>query len=92
MTTEDLVKIFKALSNDDRLEMVKLLKDKELCGQAIQANFYMEQSTISHHLNLMQRVGILKSRRDGRNIYYSLDAGAVKTKIESFVKDYDQDI
>ena len=65
---------FKALSNEDRFLIVKLLKEKdEAYAQDIERQFYFEQSTTSHHLNMLKKAGIAKSRKEGRKIFYSLD-------------------
>ena len=74
MNNQDYIKFFKALSNEDRLEIVKLLhKNKEMCAQDVEKHFYLEQSTTSHHLNTLKRAKITKSRKKGRNIFYSVD-------------------
>ena len=74
MINQQYIKFFKALSNEDRLEIVKLLhKHKEMCAQDVEKHFYLEQSTTSHHLNTLKRAKITKSRKKGRNIFYSVD-------------------
>lgn len=71
---DQYIKFFKALSNSDRMEMIRLLqKNKEMYAQDVEKHFYLEQSTTSHHLNTLKRAGIAKSRKKGRNIYYSVD-------------------
>jgi DNA-binding transcriptional ArsR family regulator len=81
---EQHIKFFKALSNSDRLEMIQLIKsNKEMYAQDVEKHFYMEQSTTSHHLNTLKRAGIAKSRKKGRNIYYSID-------FEQFRKTWDE--
>ena len=83
--TNTLIKFFKALANEDRLEIIKLLqKEKELCAQDVQKNFYLEQSTTSHHLNKLKLAGITKSRKSGRNIFYSYDETELKKTLTSF--------
>ena len=83
--TNALIKFFKALANEDRLEIIKLLqKEKELCAQDVQKNFYLEQSTTSHHLNKLKLAGITKSRKSGRNIYYSYDEEQLKKTLSEF--------
>jgi len=68
------IKFFKALSNEERIEIVKLLKkNKEMFAQDIEKRFYLEQSTTSHHLNMLRRAGITKARKEGRKVFYSID-------------------
>ena len=80
------IEFFKALANEDRLEIVKLLqRSGELCSQDVQKNFYLEQSTTSHHLNKLRLCGVTKARKEGRNVYYSFDENSFKSNIKSFL-------
>lgn len=73
------IKFLKALSNTERLEMIQLLKtNKEMYAQDVEKHFFLEQSTTSHHLNMLKKAGITKSRKRGRNIYYSIDYDCFK--------------
>lgn len=68
------IKFFRALANEERIEIVKLLKKNgEMAAQEVEKHFYLEQSTTSHHLNTLRRAGVTKSRKEGRNIFYSID-------------------
>jgi len=68
------IKFFRALANEERIEIIKLLKTNgEMAAQEVEKHFYLEQSTTSHHLNTLKRAGIAKARKEGRNIYYSVD-------------------
>ena len=72
--TERFIRLFKALSNEERIEIVKLLlKNREMFAQDVERHFYLEQSTTSHHLNILRNAGITKSRKEGRKIFYSID-------------------
>ncbi len=71
------IKFFKALANEERIEIVKLLKkNKEMFAQDIERRFYLEQSTTSHHLNMLKKAGVTKSRKEGRKVFYSIDYDA----------------
>ncbi|RAP31422.1 hypothetical protein DID78_01135 [Candidatus Marinamargulisbacteria bacterium SCGC AG-343-D04] len=71
---EKFIKLFKALANEERLEIISLLqKNKEMFAQDIEKRFYLEQSTTSHHLNMLKKAGIAKSRKEGRKVFYSID-------------------
>ena len=79
------IKFFKALANEDRIEMVRLLKDNdEMFAQDVERHFYLEQSTTSHHLNILRRAGITKARKDGRKIFYSIDFESFKASWMAF--------
>lgn len=80
------INFFKAISNEDRLEIIRLLQDKnELCAQDVQKNFFLEQSTTSHHLNKLRLAGITKVRKSGRNMIYSFDKESMKQTLLDFI-------
>lgn len=71
---EKFIQLFKALANEERIEIVKLLKkNREMFAQDVEKHFYLEQSTTSHHLNILRRAGITKTRKEGRKVFYSID-------------------
>ncbi len=73
-SNEKYIRIFKALANEERIGILRLLrKNKEMYAQDIERCFYLEQSTTSHHLNMLKNAGITKSRKEGRKVYYSID-------------------
>ncbi len=73
--TEDM---FKALGNNTRLKIVGLLKDQELsCGQ-LQKYFELSQPTMSHHFSKLITSGVIKVRKDGASLYYSLNRKQLK--------------
>lgn len=81
MTTKfkDLIVFFKAVANEERLEIVKLLlKNNEMMAQSVEKHFFLEQSTTSHHLNTLRRAGITNTRKCGRNVYYSINYDYIK--------------
>ena len=83
--SDDYIKLFKSLANEERLAIVKLLiKNKEMFAQDIERQFYLEQSTTSHHLNMLKKAGITKSRKEGRKIFYSIDYDSIKHILDAF--------
>ena len=69
----ETAKILKALSDPKRLRIVAMLSCGELCPCQILEAFHVTQPTLSHDMKLLVEAGIVKDRRDGKNIYYSLD-------------------
>lgn len=69
----EAVKIFKALSDETRLKILAYLQDGELCVCDIIDALGKPQSTVSHHLFLLQTAGLIKSRKQGRWVLYSSD-------------------
>ncbi|MGD8790936.1 MAG: metalloregulator ArsR/SmtB family transcription factor, partial [Anaerolineae bacterium] len=63
----------KALADETRLQILALLRGRELYAQEIVERLDISQPAVSRHLNLMAAAGVLKSRRDGNAKYYSLD-------------------
>ncbi len=81
------IKFFRAIANEERIEIIKLLKKNgEMAAQEVEKHFYLEQSTTSHHLNTLKRAGITKSRKEGRNIFYSVDAPGFEATWRKFEK------
>ncbi|NOZ69597.1 MAG: metalloregulator ArsR/SmtB family transcription factor [Deferribacteres bacterium] len=70
---ERLLLIFKALSEETRLKILGLLRDGELCVCDITAALNMTQPNVSFHLGLLKEAGLIKDRRNGRWIHYSLE-------------------
>jgi len=70
--TEQYVELFKALSDETRLRLVVLLYKRELCVCQIEAALSISQTKASRHLAILRRAGLLKARRDGLWIYYTL--------------------
>lgn len=70
---QDLLNIFKALSEEIRLRVIKLLEGGELCVCDIVAALDMSQPKVSFHLNALKEAGIIKDRKQGRWTHYSLD-------------------
>lgn len=83
--TKPFAKLFRALGDETRLEMVGLLaaEGKELCVCEIESHFELSQPTVSHHLRLLREAGIVISERRGTWVYYSLEQSVLE-KLRSF--------
>lgn len=69
---ESRAKVFKALSDPNRLMIIEMLQSGERCACEILEDLNITQSTLSHHMKLLCDSGLVKSRRDGKWTYYSL--------------------
>lgn len=79
-TTQDFLK---ALASETRQTMLLLfIGGAELSVGEIADKAGLSQSTASAHLTLMRRGGILQSRREGKTVYYRVDAGQVGDKLD----------
>jgi len=65
-------RFFKALGDSTRLRMIKMLAVREMCVCEIMVSMGMTQSNASHHLDMLERVGIFKKRKEGKWTFYSL--------------------
>ena len=69
----DLIKSIKALSDETRLRIMKVLLEKECCVCEVMQALDISQSRASRNLGILQNAGFLKVRRDGLWIVYSVD-------------------
>ncbi|MDY0834343.1 ArsR/SmtB family transcription factor [Pseudomonas sp. SED1] len=98
----DLLEIFKALSNQTRLEILKGLKDPEknfppqdegdvhtvgVCVSSIQEGIGLSQSTVSGYLATLQRVGLVEARRIGQWTYYKRNEATISMLAEVMGKE-----
>jgi ArsR family transcriptional regulator len=67
-----LAEIFKALGDTTRVRMLDALARAEVCVCDLAAMLGLTESAVSHQLRLLRSLRLVKSRRDGRHIYYSL--------------------
>jgi ArsR family transcriptional regulator len=65
-------KIFKALSDQTRLKIVELLEKREICACEFVSLVKKAQPTVSQHLRILENSGIVKSRKEGKMVIYSL--------------------
>ena len=71
-------KLFKALNDSTRRQILDLLKEKDLSAGEIAEAFEISKPSISHHLHLLKNAGLVSSQRDGQFIVYSLDTTALE--------------
>jgi ArsR family transcriptional regulator len=70
---ENVLDVFKALSDETRLRILKLLECGELCVCDIVAALDMIQPKVSFHLGVLREAGLIKDRRQGKWIHYRID-------------------
>ena len=68
-----LADLFKVFGDATRIKVLYLLLKGELCVNDIAASLSMSQSSISHQLKVLKQHRLVKFRRDGKTIFYSLD-------------------
>src|SRR5262245_50127308 len=76
MTDQDIValsRLFGLLGDPTRVRIMLLLCRGEMNVSRLCEVLHMAQPTVSHHLGLLRRGGLLQTRRDGKSIHYALD-------------------
>jgi DNA-binding transcriptional ArsR family regulator len=80
---EEAAAKLRALAHPMRVAIIELLdQEKELNVTKIYESLEIEQATASHHLNILKNKGVLNSRRDGKNTYYSIRPDSILQIIE----------
>lgn len=73
---------FKVVGDETRMKILCTIAEKEMCVNDIAETVEMTKSAVSHQLKLLKTEGLVKARRDGKNIFYSLDDQHVVDIIE----------
>jgi ArsR family transcriptional regulator len=71
MTLEKQVTIYKALSDGNRLQIIKMLKDGERCACQMLEDLNITQPTLSHHMKVLIAADLVNVRKDGKWMHYS---------------------
>ena len=78
-TMEHIAELFKGFADPTRVHILSLLQERELCVSDIAAAVELSQSAISHQLSLLKQMHLIKFRREGKNVLYSLADDHVRT-------------
>lgn len=78
----DLAELFKVFGDTTRIKILHALFEAEMCVCDIAALLEMNQSAISHQLRILKQAGLVKFRKEGKVVYYSLDDDHVKNIFE----------
>jgi len=65
-------KFFSALADETRLRILKLLMIREMCVCEIMVALDLTQPTASHHLSLLENAGLVRDRKEGKWVFYSI--------------------
>ena len=69
----DVARILRTLSDPTRLRLLGLLQDGEQNVTSLRRKLGLPQPTVSHHLALLRSAGLVANRRDGKQVFYSLN-------------------
>lgn len=81
-----LAELFKALGDSTRIRILRALSFSELCVCDLACILNMTSSAVSHQLRVLRGQKIVKYRKDGKNVIYSLDDDHVATLLEQGVR------
>jgi DNA-binding transcriptional ArsR family regulator len=85
-SVDELLELLRAFSNETRQKIIRhCFTEKEVCVNDIAKQFTLSRPTISHHLNLMKRAKLLNSRKEGKEVYYSVNKEHIVNLVESFL-------
>lgn len=87
LTNETIASGFHALSEPLRLQVLELLREQELCVCDLCNALAVTQSKLSFHLKTLKEAGLVRSRQEGRWIYYSLNLPQF-VALEQYLADY----
>ena len=73
---KNFIRVMKALSDPNRVRILKMLQHKSMCVCEMQAALQIAQPTVSKHLKLLEEAGLVTYQKDGTWVNYSLTDGA----------------
>lgn len=81
-TLEAIAELFKAFGDPTRVQILSHLQSGEMCVGDIAEAVELSQSAVSHQLRVLKQMHLIKFRREGKNILYSLADDHVRTILE----------
>ena len=86
----DLAELFKVFGDSTRIKILFVLFESEVCVCDIAEALNMTQSAVSHQLKVLKQAKLIKNRREGKSIYYSLADNHVRTIIAMGIEHIDE--
>lgn len=74
--------VFKALCDENRIRILKLLKSGEKCACVLLDDLHITQPTLSHHMKILCDSGIVADRKEGKWTYYSISPDGASAAIK----------
>ncbi len=85
MDTMDIALIFKAIGDNNRLQIIEMLSGGEKCACKLLERFEITQPTLSHHMKTLCDCGLVNVRKEGKWSYYSLNCKTL-TEFKEYVE------
>ena len=86
LTEKRIAQIFKALCDENRVQIMKLLRTGEKCACKLLEELNISQPTLSHHMKILCDAGIVNGRREGKWTHYSICCDGVR-RIRGLMKE-----
>ena len=83
-------KTFSALSDETRRKILAKLKKREMTPTELGEGFNITAPSLSHHLSVLKEAELVSSRREGQNLYYSLNLSVVEEAMDLIFKFLDK--
>ena len=77
-TEKNMALVFKALSDENRIRILKLLRNGEKCACKLLEELNISQPTLSHHMKILCDSGLVTGRREGKWTHYSICCEGVR--------------
>jgi len=82
---KDFIKVMKALSDPNRVKILKMLQHKLMCVCELQEALHLSQSTVSKHLRILEEAGLFDFKKDGLWVNYYLADGSKSPYVSSLM-------
>ena len=76
MDEKQMIEMFKALGDDTRIRLIRLLCEGEMCASELLEEVAVVQSTLSHHMKVLTECGLVTAECEGKRTYYKIDPEA----------------
>lgn len=81
--SERIGRLHKALGEGVRIRILRILSEREMCVCEIMAALDMTQPNASHHLKILEQEGLVRSRRDGKWVFYGISDSVLLSAMRS---------
>ena len=78
---KETARVFKAFCDENRLQILEMLRSGEKCACKLLEELQISQSTLSHHMKILCDAGVVQGRKDGKWVYYSISSDGASAAI-----------
>lgn len=78
----DNARVFKAFCDENRLRILELLRSSEKCACVLLDDLHIAQSTLSHHMKILCDSGVVRGRKEGKWVHYSIEPEGAESAIQ----------